>query len=89
MSDKWKNISEETINEAHKPFDVVTNKKGDVGYIKEVNLNDCQTEIRWQRSYHVKWLVGDEFKVAWFEHEELEVYFNLLISIPRIVTGKH
>ena len=54
-------IKQETLNNAYKPFDVVTNKNGDVGFIQEVSVNDCQDEPSRQISYAVNWLVGDEY----------------------------
>ena len=35
-------ISVQTLKNSYKPYDIVTNKKGDVGFIDEVNMNECQ-----------------------------------------------
>jgi len=73
-------ITEETIKKAHKPFDVVTDANGNVGYIDEVSFNESQPEP-YQVSYSVEWLVSKETKCAWFEHKELTVHCNLLVKI--------
>ncbi len=74
-------ITKETLVWAYKPFDVVTNKGGDVGFIQEVSVNDCQDSPEHQISYAVNWLVGNEYKHAWFDHEELTVHCNLFVKI--------
>ncbi len=77
-------IKQETLNNAYKPFDVVTNKNGDVGFIQEVSVNDCQDEPSRQISYAVNWLVGDEYKHACFDHEELTLHCNIFVKIAEI-----
>ena len=74
-------IKQETLINAYKPFDIVTNKNGDVGFIQEVSVNDCQDEAKHQISYAVNWLVGDEYKHAWFSHDELTMHCNLFVKI--------
>jgi len=74
-------VTTETLSWAYKPFDVVTDKKGNVGFIEEVNVNECQDEPKEQISYAVNWLTGKETKNAWFDHSELESHCNLLIKI--------
>ncbi len=74
-------IEKETFEKAHKPFDVVTNKNGDVGFIQEVNVNSSQKGFNNQISYAVNWLVGSTTKHAWFDHGELTVHCNLFIKI--------
>ncbi len=34
--------TDQTLDECYKPFDIVKSKKGSVGYIKEVSVNECQ-----------------------------------------------
>ena len=46
-------VSEATLKSAHKPYDVVTNKRGDVGLITEVSVNRCQPSP-YQLSYNVE-----------------------------------
>lgn len=77
----YENITIETIKWAYKPFDVVTNSNGDVGFIQEVSVNDDQDEKVHQISYAVRWLVGDEYKSAWFSHGELTAHCNLFVAI--------
>lgn len=74
-------IKQKTLNNAYKPFDVVTNRKGDVGFIQEVSVNDCQPDPKHQIRYAVKWLVGHEYKHAWFVHKELTMHCNLFVKI--------
>jgi len=75
------NVKIETIKNTYNPFDIVTNSKGDVGYISEVNINDCQPEEKDQISYAVNWLVGNELKRAWWDHDELTAHCNLFVEI--------
>ena len=74
-------VTQETLDNAYKPFDVVTNGNGDVGFIQEVSVNDCQDIPENQIRYAVNWLVGKENKRAWFDHHELTLHCNLLIKI--------
>lgn len=69
------------LSVAHKPFDIVTNVAGDVGIIQEVSINSCQESSDSQLSYAVRWLVGNERKFAWFDHNELKVHCNLFIAM--------
>jgi hypothetical protein len=78
-------IEKETFKKAFKPFDIVTNKNGDVGFIQEVSVNDCQEGFYDQISYAVNWLVGNETKHAWFDHNELTAHCNLFIKISENV----
>lgn len=80
---EYENIKAETIEEAHKPYDVVTDKAGNVGFIQEVNLNDCQTHPYQQVSYAVNWLVGRGDKHAWYHTEDLEVHTNIFKEIAK------
>ena len=73
-------ITEETLKNAYKPYDIVTNENGDVGFIQEVNINDGQPEP-YQIDYAVNWLVGDETKHAWFDHSELKKHCNFFVKI--------
>jgi hypothetical protein len=74
-------VTKETLEWANKPFDIVTNEKGNVGFIQEVSVNDCQSTPESQISYAVNWMVGDNYKHAWFDHDELTVHGNILIKI--------
>lgn len=76
-----KGIQKDTLKNAYKPYDIVTYKKHNVGFICEVSVNICQTEARHQISYAIKWLTGNISKGAWFHHEELEYKGNLFIAI--------
>ena len=74
-------ISKKTLSEAYKPFDVVSNVSGDVGFISEVNVNRCQPEPQHQISYSITWLTGTLDKVAWFDGKELVFHCNLFVKI--------
>ena len=74
------NIEPETFRSAYKPFDVVTDENGNVGFIQEVDCNYGQMTGH-PFSYAVAWIVGDCMKHAWFKHGELKSHCNLLIKI--------
>jgi len=77
-------IEYETIRDSFKPFDVVTDINGNVGFIQEVSVNDSQPEPKDQISYAVRWLVGifiNQNKHAWFVRGELKKHCNLLVVI--------
>ena len=74
-------VSEESYKKALKPFDVVTDKVGNVGFVKEVSVNNCQTSFEHQISYAVTWLVGTNSKVAWFDHSELKKHCNIMAKL--------
>lgn len=76
-------ITDETLINAYKPYDIVTDEKGNVGFIQEVNLNECQDEPKHQISYAVEWIVGKGNKHAWFKHEELTKHCNLFVKIAQ------
>jgi len=73
-------ITANTIKEAHKPFDVVTDRSGNVGFINEVSCNECQPEHS-QVSYSVIWMIGHGDKTAWYKHGELDKHCNLFVMI--------
>lgn len=74
-------VKTSTLEWAYKPFDIVTNNEGDVGFIQEVGVNCCQDEPEHQISYAVVWIVGHEAKHAWFDHSELTYHCNMFIKI--------
>jgi len=67
----------EFLKYTYKPFDVVTNENGDVGFIQEVSIIDGRM------NYSVCWLVGNETKHAWFNHNELSKHCNLFIKMAQ------
>lgn len=73
--------TKETLKKAYKPFDVVTDGCGSVGFIGEVSVNECQENFDGQISYSVVWLVGKQTKRSWFSHAELKVECNLFVKI--------
>lgn len=73
-------ITEKTLKESLKPYDVVTDKYGNVGFIREVNVNSGQEEPH-QISYSVEWMVGLGDKNAWFIDKELTRHCNIFIKI--------
>ncbi len=74
-------ISEKTMNEAYKPFDIVSIENGSVGYINEVSVNTCQDDPMEQLKYSITWLYGDNDKNAWWYGYELRYHCNLFIKI--------
>lgn len=73
--------TEETLKKAFKPYDIVTDKDGNVGFISEVNVNECQDGFDDQISYSVNWMIGKGYKSAWYQHSELTSHCNMLIKI--------
>ena len=68
-------IKKEVYKKAYKPYDVVTDKDGNVGFIQEVNVKlTCAT-------YSVKWIVKNQTITAWWEHEELTKHCNIFEKI--------
>jgi len=59
-------VQKEILRMAHKPFDLVTDRQGSVGFISEVDINNCQPGPKNQISYSVIWLIGKQSKVAWW-----------------------
>jgi hypothetical protein len=84
---------EEAIKKSYKPYDIVSDKNGSVGFIQEVSVNDGRSNPQDQLSYAVKWFYGNNIKHAWFYHEELEKHGNIfeeiaLASLHPFGTGK-
>lgn len=76
-------IEPETLAKCYRPYDVVSDKDGNVGFIQEVNLNECQVGFNDQVSYAVCWLVGNNTKHAWFSHADLDRHSNIFDKIAR------
>lgn len=74
-------VTKETLKKAYKPFDLVSDKNGNVGIIQEVDVNDCQEEPEHQISYAVEWLIGRGDKHAWYSTDELTSHCNLFVRI--------
>jgi hypothetical protein len=74
-------VTNETLIKAYKPYDVVTDNDGNVGFIQEVSVNSCQEGFKNQISYAINWLVSNNNKIAWFNHNELKVHCNMFIKI--------
>ena len=69
---------EETV--IYKPYDVVTDKQGNVGFINEVNVNTSDKEST-RMSYAVTWIVGKSGMSSWHTYSELKVHCNLFVKI--------
>lgn len=76
-------VKKETLELAYNPFDVVTDLTGNVGYIQEVSVNQCQDNSKYQISYAINWIVGQGDKVAWYNHNELQRHCNLFEQIAK------
>lgn len=76
-------IGQDLLQKAYRPYDIVDDMRGSVGFIQEVDLNDSQDNPRHQLSYAVCWLAGKNTKHAWFEHEELRFHCNLFEMIAK------
>lgn len=80
LTEIMKKVTEETLRNAYKPYDIVTDKNGNVGFIQETNINEYQEEPH-QISYSVVWMVGSGGKSAWFDHSELTKHCNIFVKI--------
>jgi hypothetical protein len=77
-------VLQETIQQAYKPYDIVTDANGNAGFIQEVNVNVSQPDPENQISYSIKWLTGNNSKVAWYEKRELVRHCNLFTKIAEV-----
>lgn len=82
-------VAQETLDWAHKPFDIVSDGEGSVGFVQEVSVNSCQESKESQISYAVNWFYGSNGKFAWFGHEELTVHGNLFVKIAESTCSPH
>ena len=81
-------VEESTLNKAFKPFDIVSDKHGNVGFITEVSVNDCQQNPGSQISYSVDWLVGSSHN-SWYAHRNLISHCNLFVKIAEATCNGH
>jgi hypothetical protein len=79
MDGKFK-ITNKSLKTSFKPYDIVTDKDNNVGFIREVSINECQPEPH-QITYAVEWLVGNARKTAWYHHSDLIKHCNLFVKI--------
>lgn len=79
-------ITEKSLKRAYKPYDIVTDDVGNVGFIKETSLNEAQTEFNHQVTYSVEWLVvkTGHPKNAWWQHEDLRCHTNMFKEIAKV-----
>lgn len=82
-------VTDESFKKAYKPFDIVSDKGGNVGLIKEVNVNSCQDTFEHQISYAITWLTGTNRQSAWFHHYELQRHCNLFLKIAECAASGH
>ena len=68
-------ISEAILKEAYKPYDIVTDKEGNVGFIRETDIRQHSA------AYDVEWIVGTGEKNAWYNHSELKKHCNFFVKI--------
>ena len=74
----------ETLSKVHKPFDFVESKKGSIGYIQEVSINECQVGFDNQVSYSVNWIKNVALDHnAWWQHDDLIVIGNMFKAIAK------
>lgn len=77
-------IEDSTLERVYKPYDIVSDIEGNVGFIQEVSINKCQEGFDDQVSYAVNWLKGRGVKHAWYRHEELDRHCNLFVKIAEV-----
>ena len=64
-----------SFKSSYKPYDIVTDKTGNVGFISEVSISSSGCK------YSVNWLVGNVSKTAWYSISDLTSHCNLFIKI--------
>jgi hypothetical protein len=77
-------ITKQTLTKALKPFDIVSDEKGNVGIVQEVGVNPCQDGFDSQISYAVEWITGTGSKHAWYDHGELKFHCNIFVKIAEM-----
>ena len=73
-------VTKKALKKAYKPFDIVTDFTSDVGFIREVAIEESfgKTEM----IYSVEWLIkGSTPKHAWYRQEDLTSHCNLFMKI--------
>lgn len=75
-------VKKETLDKSYKPYDIVTDKNGNVGFIQEVSVNESQDNFESQISYSIEWLVGSSYN-AWHNHDSLKRHCNLFVMIAK------
>ena len=71
------------IEKSYKPYDIVSDEVGNVGFIQEVNLNISNGFS----SYSIEWLVireGRSPKSAWWDHRHLVKHCNMFTKIAEV-----
>ena len=77
-------IHDNVFKKCFNSLDVVSDKDGNVGYISEININDSQSDEKWQLSYSVNWLMKKTRpKNAWWGHDQLTKHSNIMDSFSR------
>lgn len=71
------------LDKCYKPYDVVDDGKCSVGFIQEVQINDCQNGFDDMVSYSVVWFYGPNTTAAWFSHDSLTRHCNLFEEIAK------
>jgi hypothetical protein len=72
-------IIKEEYERCYKPFDIVQDEIGNVGFIESVNFNTCN-KVGDRYSYSICWIIGTSHS-AWHHHESLKKHCNLMIKI--------
>ncbi len=78
------------IKQILKPFDIVTDEKGNVGIVQEVSIIDnFPHTYPIRESYAVNWIVGSGVKFAWYDRNELTKVCNLFVKIAEMSCHPH
>jgi len=85
----WVNIEEIPITKTFKPFDIVQLSCGSVGMVSEVNINQCQPDVKQQIKYSLIPLAGPNTTVAWFYHSDLKYCCNIMLKIAQKMCHAH
>ena len=78
-------ITDDIIKKSFKPYDIVSDKTGSLGFIQDVNFNRYQPE-EFQVSYSIHWVMGKGDRHSWYDHDDLTRHGNVFIEIAKMAT---
>lgn len=80
-------VSDNVVKAAYKPYDVVSDARGNIGLIQDVSF--CKSLPAGSRvAYSVHWVVGQGDRHAWYSEGELKKHTNLFIEMSKMACDK-